>query len=267
MPRPKKPIYLSIKNFEEYQHYKTRNPPWIKLYYSLLDDDDFNRLSEVDQCRLIKLFLIASKQRDNRILFDENYLAKMLRIAEKPDLTALLDSGWLLASRYQKSSKMLRQIRESEFSPLQNNSETETETERESENTSGDLHLSPPLNGHKPAKSTATWESYRATYVTRYGVDPVRNQQVNSMLCKLVDKLGAEAPAVAGFYVTHNNEWYVGHRHPVSCLVKDAEGLRTQWATGVVATKREAASASAKDEVSEQFKRLNHKLEVRDGKT
>src|SRR5690606_19747530 len=35
--------YLTVKNFERFQHYKDRNPPWIKLYNDLLDDYEFGR--------------------------------------------------------------------------------------------------------------------------------------------------------------------------------------------------------------------------------
>ena len=113
-------------------------------------------------------------------------------------------------------------------------------------------------------KSGLVWESYRRTYAERYGVDPVRNQQTNSMLCKLVDKLGAEEAAhVAAFYLTHNNPYYVGKRHPVNLLLVDAEGLRTQWATNTKATTSEARNAEMKDSVIEQAKRVEAILQGR----
>jgi hypothetical protein len=31
--------YLRVKNWSEFQHYKDRNPPWIKLHRTLLDHD------------------------------------------------------------------------------------------------------------------------------------------------------------------------------------------------------------------------------------
>lgn len=81
-------------------------------------------------------------------------------------------------------------------------------------------------------KSVETWECYRKAYAKRYGVDPVRNQQVSAMLCRLVDKLGVQdAPHVAAFYLTHNAHWYVQKMHPVNVLLQDAEKLRTEWAT------------------------------------
>lgn len=95
--------FLSIKNFEKYQHYKNRNPPWIRLYYAILDDPAFTALDEVQQCRLIKLFLISSKQ-NNKILDDPSYLAKMMRLTTEVDVTPLIRAGFLLAERKRRAS-------------------------------------------------------------------------------------------------------------------------------------------------------------------
>jgi len=102
----------------------------------------------------------------------------------------------------------------------------------------------------KPSKYTAaaieahraTWKSYADAYVARYGVDPVSNPKVRRNVADLVVRLGAtEAPAVAGWYLTHNGADYVRVQHSVGMLLAHCEGLRTQWATG-----RRVTTASAK---------------------
>ena len=35
-------MILRILNWEKFQHYKVRRPPWIKLHHSLLDDYAFH---------------------------------------------------------------------------------------------------------------------------------------------------------------------------------------------------------------------------------
>lgn len=108
-----------------------------------------------------------------------------------------------------------------------------------------------------PPKTAEVWADYRSSYHDRYHVDPVRNMQVNAMLSKLVDKLGKEeAPLVAAFYLKHNNPFYVQKRHPVNLLLQDAEGLRTQWATGIKATTNEARNMETQDNMREQNKRV-----------
>jgi hypothetical protein len=54
---------------------------------------------------------------------------------------------------------------------------------------------------------------------------------VNGKLAGLVNRLGDEAAPVAAFYVRHNGLIYVRDQHPVGLLLRDCEGLRTQWAT------------------------------------
>ena len=94
------------------------------------------------------------------------------------------------------------------------------------------------------------------SWIARYREPPVRNAKVNSGIANLVKRLGMEAPDVAAFYLTHNEQFYVKKRHPVSLLLVDAEGLRTQWKTGTKATALEARSAEQKDSIAEQYKRI-----------
>jgi len=105
--------------------------------------------------------------------------------------------------------------------------------------------------------TAATWTAYSNAYFERYQTEPVRNAKVNGQLADFCKRISQdEAPLVAAFYLTHNNPFYVRQRHPVGSLLKDAEGLRTQWATGVKATGLEARSLEQHDAATEQLKRL-----------
>ncbi len=83
-----------------------------------------------------------------------------------------------------------------------------------------------------PAPTAATWTAYCDGYRERYGVDPVRNAKVNGQLAQLVGRLGVDSPSVAAFFVALQDQFYVKQMHPVDLLLRDAEKLRTQWATG-----------------------------------
>lgn len=137
------------------------------------------------------------------------------------------------------------------------NQKSEEEKKEERKNKScGQVKTVPAI-----PKSSAAWTAYEEAYRTVYGVDPVRNQQANALMCRLVDKLGAEeAPAVAAFYLSHRNPFYVAKRHPPNLLVQDAEGLRTQWITGCKATRSEIKQAELKDDAREQVKRVEAML-------
>lgn len=89
--------------------------------------------------------------------------------------------------------------------------------------------------------TTRVWEMYDTAYVKRYGTPPVRNARVNGQIAQLVKRIGGEvAPQVAAFYVRHNDAYYVRSRHPLGLLLRDCEGLHTQWVTGQTVTQSQA---------------------------
>lgn len=71
---------MRIKNWEKYQHYKDRDPPWVKLHRSLLNDPDWFDLDPVAAKAMVMLWLIASENEGN--LPDARKLAFRLRITE-----------------------------------------------------------------------------------------------------------------------------------------------------------------------------------------
>ncbi len=87
--------YLQVKNLDHYQHYKDRDPKWIKLYYSILDDEIFMILTEVERCRYMTCLIIASRT-ENKIPYDSIYLKKVMRLDKSPDLSRLISLGFLI---------------------------------------------------------------------------------------------------------------------------------------------------------------------------
>lgn len=109
----------------------------------------------------------------------------------------------------------------------------------------------------EPPKSGQAWEAYAGAYRARYGVDPVRNQRSNVLLCQLVDRLGArEAPAVAAFYLRHQKSVYVAGRHPIELLLRDAEAIRTDWMTGRQSTVAAAVQGDRTQQNANVFTKL-----------
>lgn len=100
------PEFVEIAEWKKYQHYHGRTAPWVKLHYQLLDDPRFLELDELQQCRYMKLLMVAIRC-GNRIKNDPVYLAKILRVSGEVDLTPLIDSGLLLACRKRRASKPL----------------------------------------------------------------------------------------------------------------------------------------------------------------
>lgn len=96
----------------------------------------------------------------------------------------------------------------------------------------------------------------------RYGVEPVRNATVNAQVVAFVKRLPhSEAPSVAIFYLTHNKRFYVEQKHPFGLLLKDAEGLRTEWATGNRVTETQARLADRAQHTGDVFGKLIQEAE------
>ena len=87
--------YLRIKNWEEFQHYKDRNPPWIKLHRTLLDDYEFSCLQDASKAHLMLIWLFAS-QCEGRIPDDPKFLQRKLGLSVAPDLKTFIDHGFLI---------------------------------------------------------------------------------------------------------------------------------------------------------------------------
>jgi len=105
--------------------------------------------------------------------------------------------------------------------------------------------------------------AYSEAYEARYGAKPVRNASVNGQLAGFVGKIGGdEAPAVARFYVGHQNGLYVSAMHPVNLLLRDAEKLRTEWATGRQVTRTQGQMADRTQTNAGAFAGLLAKAEM-----
>jgi hypothetical protein len=91
-------LRLIPKNWREFQHYKDRSPPWIRLHRKLLDNRDFNALPPMACKVLVLLWLLASEETDG--VFDANAedIAFRLRMPSKDvaqALPVLMEKGFL----------------------------------------------------------------------------------------------------------------------------------------------------------------------------
>ena len=116
---------MRVKNWKEHQHFKDRNPPWIKVYRSIMDQRDIMMLSDRSFRVLVCLWLIASEDKDmGGKLPPIKDISWRLRMSEKDvvkqfeELKAFLieDDNEMISCRYHVDDP-----------------ETETEAEREAE--------------------------------------------------------------------------------------------------------------------------------------
>lgn len=90
---------LTPKNWDNFQHYKHRSPPWIKLHRNLLDDMQYQRLPIASKAIAPMLWLLASESHDGVIHRTPEEIAFRLRMTEKEVISAikpLIDNGFFI---------------------------------------------------------------------------------------------------------------------------------------------------------------------------
>lgn len=118
---------MKVKNWSEFQHFKDRTPPWIKLYRYLLDDPDWHELDGESAKTLVMLWLIASEDKEMEgNLPSLKALAFRIRTSEsklKQSLTKL--SHWLI----QDDDKLISDCHQVVIPETETETETYTEAE------------------------------------------------------------------------------------------------------------------------------------------
>jgi len=120
---------IKIKNWKKHQHYKNRNPPWIKIHRGILEDLDVMMLDLASRGLLFQLWILASES-EGLVPFDENLICFRLRL-KKINLKPLIDSGLIQmvaddASTAQADDNICSPERETE-TELEGEKEVETE--------------------------------------------------------------------------------------------------------------------------------------------
>jgi len=121
-------LFLQVPNWREFQHYKNRRPPWIKLHRTLLDNYEYHQLPLASRALAPCLWLIASDDENGVIECASEALAFRLRVTEEDLLQALkhlVDRGFFvdasnsLAKRSQLAMPEREGEGEGEESPFQ----------------------------------------------------------------------------------------------------------------------------------------------------
>lgn len=138
--------YYRVKNWQRFQHYKDRNPPWIKLHYEMLSSQDWVMLADASKLLAVVCMLIASRNQ-GMVPADPLYFRRVAYLDKTPDFKPLLSCGFL--------ENVLAD--DSECKQMQANARPETETETENP-----LPLLLPLP-LPVGLDQATWDDFKAT--------------------------------------------------------------------------------------------------------
>ena len=118
-------MLMQPKGWNDFQHYKDRNPPWIKLHKSLLDNFEFQSLPVASKALAPMLWLIASCEVNGVFDAADRKLSFRLRMTErelKEALKPLISNGFFIL--YQDDGMVLADSKQPAIP------ETETETDK-----------------------------------------------------------------------------------------------------------------------------------------
>lgn len=121
---------LTPKNWAEFQQYKDRCPPWIKLHRKILDDYDFYCLPVASKALAPMLWLLASESKDGVIDASLRQMAFRLHMTEAELAEAL---NPLIESKFfeleQDASEMLADRKRGACPEREGETQEQTETE------------------------------------------------------------------------------------------------------------------------------------------
>lgn len=118
--------YLKVRNLSKYQHYKDRNPPWVKLHQELLEDYDFASMRDCTKYHAVAIILLASRT-DNHIPADSRWIAGKISATDDVDLPSLQTAEFLVPCACKQCASRTLAICTSE-----GEAETESEGEKNS---------------------------------------------------------------------------------------------------------------------------------------
>ena len=122
-------MQLKPKNWDVFQHYKDRCPPWIKLHRDLLNNRDYICLPLVSKALAPLLWLLASESKDGVFDASTEELVFRLRMTESEVIDGvkpLIDKGFFVIA-----SGVLAERKQVAIPERETERETETETKRE----------------------------------------------------------------------------------------------------------------------------------------
>lgn len=247
-PQNERMTFFEVVNLEKFQHYKNRCPPWIKLYRSVLTDYEFTSLPDDAKAHLMLIWVLASET-GNSLPWDANWLGKRINCASI-DLQLLHDCGFIKKRSGRKPLAKHEIDASNSLAPEEERQRRDRDRGEESHSSRRVRKRTPPNT--RKSKSGDAWAAYSAAYAERYGTEPSRSAKTNSILCKLVDEVGAEdAPKIAAHFLTMDSALYTSSMHDPTLLIRDAQKIRTCWRTGTEdpAPKRRANGPMPSDQL------------------
>jgi hypothetical protein len=86
--------FYRVKNWERFQHYKDRSPPWIKRHFEIMTSQDWVMLADASKLLMVICMLVASRN-EGKVPADPHYFKRVAYLDKLPDFKPLLNCGFL----------------------------------------------------------------------------------------------------------------------------------------------------------------------------
>lgn len=149
---------LIPKKWVEFQHYRDRRPPWIKLHRWLIDDRDFMCLPVASRALAPCLWLLASEQQDGSFDGSPETLAFRLRLSQKEveaGLRPLIEKGFFLDASTMLAPCLQDATPETEERQSSETEDRDREQRQRTDRCASVFEHWRSVHGHKSAKLTA----------------------------------------------------------------------------------------------------------------
>ncbi len=265
---------ITVVGWDKYNEKRkdVKNPSWLRLNHDYPHSQSLFGLSAAERYVHTSIICLAGKKQSASVRFGaewfchwaggcfdvETLRSAITKLAKSSDpaITIEKEPGFSNTSRARrgKTNKPPRTLRARDVDVTLHNGRTditdETDPTRRDDlpadktppGAVGDSVVASPEKEKPPNPVWEVWTCYADGYERRYRARPAENPK-NFAHCKqLIGRLGADAPEVAGFFLTHNDRLYVQGKHPLSLLIRDAERIHTEWQTGEKTTSLTAKS-------------------------
>jgi hypothetical protein len=99
---------VKIKNWDTFQHYSKRNPPWVKLHNSTMTGETWVMSSDKDRLIMLTALMVASRDDNHGEIPSEEYMQRVAYLSKKPDFQPLIDAGFFVASDAQADASTMQ---------------------------------------------------------------------------------------------------------------------------------------------------------------
>ena len=117
--------FMRVRNWMKFQHYKKRNPPWIKVETGTLDDYEYGCLDDATKALFFSILIIAGRT-NNKIPADPTWIQQTARLKNTPDLEPLFAMRFI---ELESASELLAPCKQNAM-PEERRGEAETEESR-----------------------------------------------------------------------------------------------------------------------------------------